>query len=116
MITKYKEFNENYYSANKITEYRRYIKFLYAKYLEENSIRKIPFYKLKVIGSHGTDKFIPEKSDIDFMLYLLGAVNKPEMIDIINYINDKLIEKYGEIEGKLGKVEVIGINDEFWFD
>ena len=49
------------------------------------------------------------------MLYVLSDIEKPEIIQIVDYLNNKLIDVYGEIDGKGGKVEVIGINDKLWF-
>lgn len=105
-----------YWTKSKILEYKKVIKYFYELYFKETDSKYKPIYKICTVGSFGTDKFIENKSDIDFMINILSEMDKYEVIDIINFINDKLIEKYGEIENKGGKVEVIGINDKFWFD
>lgn len=118
IVTSLREYmNENkYWSKNKIYEYKRFIKYYYSQYWKENELPELPLYKITTIGSYGTDKFIEGESDIDFMLTILAKIDKHDMIQILNYLNDKLIDNYGEIEGKGGKVEVLGINGELWFE
>jgi len=121
MIDKVKNFkqfvNENkYWSNSKVNEYKRFIKYYYSKYWKDIGLPEKPLNKITTIGSFGTDKFIDGKSDIDFMLYVLAEIGENDMAAIIDYLNGKLIDEYGEIEGKGGKVEVIGINDKLWFD
>jgi predicted nucleotidyltransferase len=112
--------SKKYWSKSKIQEYKRFIKYTYEKYCKEKKEMGFqflpPFYKLITIGSYGTDKFREGESDIDFMLYVLKEVRKDEIIDIINYLNDALIDEYGMIEGKGGLIEVIGVNDTLWFE
>lgn len=118
-VEKYNVFlNESgkYWSRYKITEYKKVIKKIYDKYFNENGFQKIPFYKIVLIGSLANGKFIPNKSDVDFMIYALGEVDSSIATGLIDYINSELINIYGEIEDKGGLVEVIGINDKFWWD
>ena len=118
-IQKYDGFlneSKKYWSNGKIIEYKKTIRLLYNEYFDKTKFNRIPFYKIKLVGSLANGNFKPNESDIDFMIYALGEVESSISIGIIDYINSELINIYGELEGKGGLVEVIGINDKFWWD
>jgi hypothetical protein len=110
-----KEANK-YWAKTNIENVKKDIKLIYAQYFKDLGIMIKPLYKINTIGSYNTEKFVNDKSDIDFTLNVLAEVDKEDMIQIVDYINNILIDKYGEIEGKGGKYEVIGINGKFWWD
>ena len=72
----------------------------------------VNFKDIKLIGSYGTKKYRQGKSDIDFIVLTDKPLSKDADVNsIIDFINSHLMEKYGEIEGKGGFIEVLGVND-----
>jgi len=97
-----------------INTYKQTIRKLFNELRKYNpEVSGLNVSSVNLVGSYGTEHFNPDTSDIDFQIVTDNELPSwADVNSILDFINDGLIEKYGECS-KGGYVEVVAINNSF---